>query len=584
MVLLIAPPKNIGLELEKNSGGFLLFKEGRLIFDKSQTPPLSEAGSINISLPFRNAHSQPGYVKDGIWYEFIVNVPESSFRMDSTGVLLPMVWGQSRIFLNGRLHDFGFNHVPIVALQQGRNTIQVRANIEGTNRTNPISATFPLIVGDVDSLRALKAKIDSGYEINYRALSVYSLAILLFGMLFIAFPRKPELFAFLVFLFFSLLNSAVVTVNETNSFPVMALAAQQAILIFCDYVTNFAALLFSLYFLRAHPKSVQSTAKNVLLGTIFLCPPVALFLYRALDAPHLIQIGHLVINFSFLIAQAMYVWPRFYFSMREVSIPVFRKTACTVVVGTILTFYFINITDYFVVFTGITSLQSNGLILNIALAITVAFEVSRAEKNQKLLGSMLPREVRESLHLAERKANQRGFVVLVDAIGYSADRNRFDDASERNAYIERLAKKMLKPLNEIVFKDFSILNCTGDGIYCAIRGEASEATLSSAVRFAVAVTEVLPDEQDIQFRAAIGYGTYSVSIIEAGQVRKEFVAGNVLNDLSRVIGNSKGRHQVRILASKAIAHLVDDQGADAVIDKHGFEHRFVELEKIKRAA
>lgn len=584
MVLLISPPKNIGLELEKKSDGLLLFRDGKLIFDQAQNPPAAGHDSLAISLPFRNAHTQPGYIKDGIWYEFPVKIPAAAFKEGSTGVLLPMVWGQGKVFLNGQLHDFGVNHVPILALPKRDNVIHVRANIEGTNRTNPISATFPLVVGDVNSIRALKAKIDSGYEINYRALAVYSLAILLFGMLFIAFPRKPELFAFLVFLFCSLIYSALVTVNETNAFPVMAIALQQAVLVFFDYATNFSALLFSLYFLRAHPKSVQSAAKNVLLYTVILCPPTALFLYRALNAPHLIQVGHLVTNFSFLLSQAAYVWPRYYFSMRERSIPVFRKTACTIVVGTILAFYLVNIIDYFVIFTGITSLQSNGLILNIALAITVAFEVSRAEKNQKILGSMLPREVRETLHLAERKANQRGFVVLVDAIGYSANRNRFDDASERNAYIERLAKKMLKPLNEFAFKDFSILNCTGDGIYCAIRGEANESTLRSAIRFAVAVTEVLPDEQDIQFRAAIGYGTYSVSIIEAGQVRKEFVAGNVLNDLSRVIGNSKGRHQVRILASKAISHLVDDQGADAVIDKHGFEHRFVELEKVKRAA
>lgn len=584
LTFLIFPPTSIGIELEKNPGNLLLFREGSLTFSDSPTIPEPPLPKIPIRLPFREAHKLNGYIRDGIWYEFRIDVPDVAFKKERTGVLVPMVWGQGKVFLNGKLIDFGFNHVPILALPQRSNLLQIRANIEGSNRTNPISATFPLVVGDIDQIRALKKKIDSRYEINFRALSIYSLAILLFGMLFIAFPRKPELFSYIVFLFFSLLNSSLVTINETNSFPAMPQVIQLSVLLFFDYATNLSVLVFSLYFLRAHPDKIRANSKSLIVTTAFLGPPLTYFLYGAFRAPHLFQVGHLVTNFSFFIAQAVFVWPRLVFSVRKNSVPAFRKTACMVVVATILVFHVINILDYFTVFTGITSLQSNGLILNIALAITVAFEVSRAEKNQKILGSMLPKEVRETLHLSEKKVSQKGFVVLVDAIGYSADRNRFDDENERSLYIEKLAQKMLKPLNDLAFKDFSILSCTGDGIYCSIRGEASEETLNSAVRFAQEVTNDDLAEGNIQFRAAIGYGFYGVSVIESGQVRKEFVAGNILNDLSRVIGNSKGQHQIRILITKNTKHLLDDSGAGVVIDKHGFEHRYVELEKIKRVA
>lgn len=581
---LVWPPKNLGKQLAENSGNFRLFRDGFIFFSDAKTPPAEGVIKHKISLPFRDAPNLHGYKKDGFWYEFSIQIPAYQFNPGQTGLMIPLVWGQSEVFIDGELFDFGNNNVPILPLRNAKNLLQIRANIEGSNRMNPISATFPLIVGNINELRSLKKKLDSEYEVNFRALTIYSLAILLFGMLFLAFPRKPELLAFITFLSASFLNSILITLNAMNAFPIKSEAVQQTLLVGGDYLANLFLFVFSLYFLRSHPRSVKTIVINVITATLILAPPIAHFFSKAFSANSIVQVALLVVNASFLIAQIAFVCPRLVFSFRERTVPRFRKVACGIVSMAILAFYTANILDYFFIFSGITTLHGNGLILNIALVITVAFEVSRAEKNQKLLSSILPKEVKETLHLERRAVNQQGFVVLVDAVGYAADRNRFDDAVIRNAYIERLAKKMLKPLDTLSIRDFSILSCTGDGIYCAIRGEPNCATLESAIRLAVSVTTNSPEESDIQFRAAIGYGSYSVSVIEAGNVRKEFVAGNVLNDLSRVIGNSTGSHQVRILVSERIRHLVSDLDAATVVDKHGFVHRFVDLEKVKRAA
>ena len=151
--------------------------------------------------------------------------------------------------------------------------------------------------------------------------------------------------------------------------------------------------------------------------------------------------------------------------------------------------------------------------MHLGLSIIVAFEVARAELKQLIFGSMLPSEVKQSVHENKHGIDQVGFVLLVDAVGYALDRKRFDNGNERAIYLEQLANRMLEPIARVKNGNFSILSCTGDGIYCAIPGLPSIENFHeiSNLAFGIIQNDATQSGNDcsIKFRAAFGYAKVS---------------------------------------------------------------------------
>lgn len=148
-----------------------------------------------------------------------------------------------------------------------------------------------------------------------------------------------------------------------------------------------------------------------------------------------------------------------------------------------------------------------------------------------------------------------------------------------------MANRMLRPISVTKLPEVSILSCTGDGLYLAFRGDATAERLNEVMKVAISIAAD-PAGSGIKFRAALGFGTYGVRIVKCGELRKEFVAGNILNDLSRIIGSKSSSRCIRILCGPEVNPLISNQNRDSVIDKHGFEHFFVEpsFEENEKAA
>lgn len=580
---LMLPPRSINEIIDSNPTSYYKFREGAYFFSASTRPEEIPARlERKISLPDRSISSSPNFDPKNIWYRFKIVVPDQIFKNGNSGVLVPKVWGKSKIFINDTLRDFGTNVWPVLALEKQVNIVSIKVDAEGFEKKQPIRATYPLIVSDIDKLRELTKIVDAQAETRPRAFIAYGLSLLIFGMLFLAYPRKPELFAFIVFLTTAFINSVLTEIiDEKNMLLSGSHFLQSSILTAFNFSTELALLIFSLLFLRAHPKSVTNALKIASLIFIFLALPSTTFLQKIITKFDFTQARHLAVSIAFLAIQLWFVVPRLVFLISKKQIPLQRKVGGSIVFAFIISFYALNILDHFFYLTRVTTLYSNGLILNLALAIAVAFEISRAETNQNLLGSMLPKEVREGLHLAKKSINKKGFIILFDAIGYAAHREKLDDAELRSDYLENLAGKMLSPASQLDLSEFSILSCTGDGLYCSIRGEPTEANFNSAVSLVKSIV-FENQENEICFRAAIGYGSYGVKIIEYGNLRKEFVAGNILNDLARIIGNDFGT--IRVLSSPKVASFLTSSHEFSIIDKHGFTHTYWELKDKKRAA
>ncbi len=585
---LVTPPEDIAKIFERSSTEFELIKNGYIYFSRSESPPhIPKDDKFAIKLPARDVTSLANFDAHGTWYEFRVLVPEKFRNSNGLGLLIPKIWGDSKIYVDDTLVDFGRDIRLILAIVSPDFRLKIRVNSTSNAIKAPITATYPLVIGDIGTLRSLSKSVDDQYQTSYRAMAVYGLAIMLFGMLFVAYPKKPELLAFIFFLIFSFSNVFIQTFQDTNRLLFWKNLSPIYVGIPSDLLTNLSLLCFSLFFFRAHPKKVWGALINGTLFAIFIGIPASYFFFTALSVANFRPVAHSVLNCIFLTLQIWYLTPRTIHLFSTKEVPNARKIAAGIVASTILSLYAVNILDYFNLISTVTTLPRNNLLLHITLAIVVAYEVSRAEMNQLIFGSMLPKEVKEGVHLNKTSVNEKGFVILVDALDYSSNRARFDDSDLRASYIDKLAQSMLKPLSELGISNFSILNCTGDGIYCAVRGEPNRENFLKSFEFVTAINSLVltsANEKQIKFRSAIGYGHYGVKIIEVGKLRKDFVAGNILNDLSRIIGSKPGETSVRVLFSEHVHALFPYAETCEIIDKHGFSHRYFELREIEKAA
>lgn len=584
---LLTPPEDIAQTINRQVDQFQKVPNGRIVFNEARDPEqISKANGHEITLPFRNIAELAGFRRDSIWYHFNINIPQEKFRPATFAVLVPKIWGHSEVYSGKQLVDFGKDIRPIIPITSPSTSLLIRADLTGTERVVPISATYPLVVAEVDSLRRLSSDVDLQIQPYYRSLALYMLTVVIFGMLFVAYPRKPELLAFIVFLSCSLMFSAYSGLFEKNIVALGNWHAQQVIGLLFDFIVNLSLLGFSILFLRSHPKSTGKAIANVALITLMIGLALAWFVFRHSDAIYYRQVGHLVLNSMFLAFQLFYVCPRLAHLWSNANAPLARKATCSLVIAAILLVYVANIRDFLFLTEAMVTQYRNALLLNLFLSITVAFEISRAEINQAIFGSMLPREVREGINIKKSTVDRRGFIILLDAMGYAAQRDKFSASLERALFVEELAEQMLRPIADMNLSNVSILNSTGDGIYCAVRGDLSRENFETALSISTKIANqtLTSSGTEIKFRAAFGYGDYTVRMIEVGNLRKEFTAGNVLNDLSRIIGNSKEVGSVRLLWNEGISQVAGNLDVDLVIDKHGFTHHYVEMGKRQKAA
>ncbi len=583
---LLTPPPSITSKLESEKDKFQIFNEGSVYFSNERSPPRSRDVVLHpIRLPDRSISKLSGFDPASVWYEFNVEIPEALAASGKTGILVPKVWGSSRVFVNGKLRDFGTNAWPLIATEERLNFIQINVDIRGHSKLEPIRATYPLVVGEVDELRSLMVQIEEQYQTWPRTLAVYALAIILFGVLYVAYPRKPELLAFVVFLGLSLIDTMIEMQLNASSRQIWSWHVQTGVLVVASCLKNLSLLAFSLFFFRARSANVFGTVAFAMLACAVVGPALVSFFVNSISSHDLRQSIHLSTSLLFFFLSCAFSLPRLVFISTRKGVPLQRKVGGAVILLSILSLYLFNFLDHLAFFTRIVHPYNNTLLVNLALAITVAFEISRAEVHQRVLGSMLPREVKEGLNLNSNGIDQKGFVLLIDAVGYSADRGRFDDSSRRALYVQEMADRMLRPLTSVTQSEVSILSCTGDGLYLAFRGEATAERMDEVLNVANSITKPQATNE-IRFRAAVGFGTYGVRIVKCGEMRKEFVAGNILNDLSRIIGSSSSSRSVRVLCGPEVEPLLRSPNKQSVVDKHGFEHIFVEpsFDKTETAA
>lgn len=577
----ITPPKSVVNTINENPSRFLQYPNGSIFFSEALTPKqATSAVRFPISLPYRSAQTLKGYIKNGIWYEFRIYIPKNRFNLGETAILVPLVWGKSQVFLNGKLHSYGDNHWPLLGIEQPEVTIHIRANLDGTAFSNPILATFPIIAGPSKDLREIISTVNKQIATEQISQFPFLAALALMGAFYLAYRRRPELFVFIGFLGVSYIYANVSASNANNTLLFWNRDVQQIVLLLLDFVQNSILLVFSFLFFRFSFQETVRKTKFPLFSILIIGVTLTYTSNKlGVGTTALRQIGHIAISILFFATQAILFVPETWHLAFRSSAPKLRRYTAIFVIGAILLVYALNVSDYFGLLTMITTQYRNSFLIYMVLSMFVAFEAARSEGHKRILAKLISTEAKVGIEQDRTEVSGEGFVILVDAIGFTADRTAFMSQDEMRRYAVEIFQPIAKSVSRIRSNGISLLNSTGDGLYFVLKGPASKENFECAQLVA---NEIISSSatSSLKLRVAIGYGQYTVFLFRYGTFQKEVVFGNVLNDLSRIIGGQG----VRLLIYEQ-THSFKTAGAiNQVTDKHGHKHSFCELRLFKKNA
>lgn len=569
----VTPPKSITLTVNENPEVYQKHAEARVYFSSAQTPSelKSDISKKTIQLPYGTLSKLPGYQKNGIWYEFHLSIPEDKFILGDTAVLVPLLWGKSKVFVNGKLYGYGKDYQPLIGISERNIDIQIRGDTTNSAIDSPIASTYPVLVGPIENLTNLVNTMKA--QAMTEAFSPYSyiVAFLLFAGIFVSYGRRPELFSFLLFLFTSAIYGRALALNGENKIFLFNREFQQWGLVVLDFLTNAGLLLFSYLFFRV-PRHLVVKRVLTRLYTIFAIGASSTFLLHTwnIGPSSFRQIGHLIWGVFFFIVQMEFCLPQLSHLLFKIDAPKLRKTTGVFVVAAIVSVAFFNIMDAFNLLSAVTTQYRNGFLVYLVLAVFVGMEAGRSERLKRKLTAMVSKEAKQGLEFEKAHVSNKGFVVLIDAVGFSANRETFEDVNEMRKSAENIFGAFTRAIIGFQASGLSLLNTTGDGLYLSLTGEPSKELFDTATAIA---TRIIHSAKDTSLRVAIGYGEYTVFIMENSDFHREFCLGGVLNDLSRIIGGNS----VRILISDETKKFLGNKKID-IKDKHGHTHQFTEID------
>lgn len=570
----VTPPNDVAKLIESSPSAYLKFENAKLAFSETNNPEhLAGVTKHEIRLPFRNAARLSGYIKNGIWYEFEIAIPEDKFSLADTAILIPLVWGNSKVYVDGKLYGYGENYRPLIGIDKKNVRIQIRADLSKSAVDTPILATYPVVAGANADLRRIVSTIEEQATALKISQYPFLAALAFIGAFYLAYRRRPELFVFLGFLAASFSYSVLSSKNDSNILVFSTRDQQQAALLLSDFLLNSFLLIFSRLFFREPFRTAVSNILMPLFSILVICA-AATFTATQLGAgpTSFRQLGHIVFCGLFFIAQFMFLFPETLHVLQHSKAPKLRKVTAATVSAAILAVYLLNIFDYYGLLSSVTTQYRNSILIYLVLSMFVAFEAARSEGHKRRLAKLISDEAKVGIELDRNEIYSGGFVILVDAIGFTADRGAFDDAEK----IRRFSKEIFSPVAESIqrlnAKNFSLLNSTGDGLYFSLRGSASYENFALALSVGLEIIRC-SKENSLPLRVAFGYGNYTVFLFQSGAFQKELVIGGVLNDLNRVIGGDS----LRILVSKELEHFLRDLPVEQVIDKQGHSHQFCQI-------
>ncbi|MGE4131105.1 MAG: hypothetical protein AB7F86_05670 [Bdellovibrionales bacterium] len=506
-----------------------------------------------LSLPFFDLKSLAGFQEHDLFYRITVDRKPSELANQDT-LFLPLVWGDAQIYRDGILLSSGPNLQPLIPLPTSHHEITVHV-LNPSGRKFGIRGTFAPFLTDRQLAREVEKTLQNEPFQSRSAFIAQLSGMCLLLIMFLTFPYRPELFAFLVFFAIETLKAQLVLVYNMGSSVVSPQtdAVLEGVLVVAGALAS--VFFLSLFFRRSYYTVVHYLATNL----------IRIFATIGAGVMALVYLGPLTFKDAFfttawLCALGMSVDLTRHSLAYLYTHRLFIRLGVSSSALAALTYWVAaNVRDVWVYETAITSVGYNHLHFFFVMACILAFEIGRTEIKIKEAFALLPREVVRLIH--DRRTQWReGYVVLVDVVDWSAQLALLDEA-DTPEFIQKVNEYLLSYFDESAS---SVASGTGDGFYFTLEAPASEFGLSRLVKICEALATRRPTyselgiqlaavkDAQIRVRSAIAYGRYFTGVAEVKFLKRDYTAGFLMTALARVIGNDSDPSGPRILAGSAL--------------------------------
>lgn len=545
-------PRHMGkiLELEKN---VILSPQVELCFG---IDCLKKADKIHhVKLPFFDIRKFPDFQEKDLFYRIRVSIPSEKKDKRIDTLVVPLVWGDSTVYRSGVMVASGPNIWPIVPILSPTDDIVIHVESPSGSKYG-IRGTFPPFLSDKKFARDIESELlREPFKSQYAFVAQLSGFCLLLIM-YLSFPYRPELFAFLVLFGLETLRGWLYF-NTRAGVVLLSPLIDKIIDSLLLITATFTVVFFIGMFFRRSVSEVWSFLSHRIgwiLGTMIVVYIFAVSTFSSLSSDNALFIAAwLTVTFisGFLVKDTI-----IYLFCQRLNIRLALGFCALLGVG-----YWaaVNIYDHFLLNTAITSTHTNHLHFFYIMSVVLGIEIGRTEVKTKEAFSLLPKEVVRLIH-DKKESWREGVVVLVDVVGWSSKLNHLDE-TETPDFMRKINEYLLAAFDE---PNVSVSTGTGDGFYLTIEGEPSEEQFDKLLSGCKNLAQLRPrfEELGIDFkkikqerlivRSMIGYGRYYAGMAKIKNLKKDFLAGFIATQLARGIGDDSDPKGPRIICGSRL--------------------------------
>lgn len=556
-----APPRGIVKALEGKT--YVSIKNVELCFGQNC---LSDPTKIHhVTLPFFNISEFKDFQPRDLYYRMKPRLSDAQIAGRFNTILFPIPWGNTDIYRSGTLLSGGVNFQPVASIVGSDDDFVLHVKTPSGGKFG-LRGIFQPIVGDSSLIREIERELNGEpFKLKYALVAQLS-GICLLLIMFLTFPYRPELFAFLVMFGFETLRSSLIIseASGTSILPKEFDLIVQGILMFAGAI---ASLFFIGLFCRRSIRFILN-----LLSRKLLFFAAALF------------VGYFVLTTSFddlssrdalyTVTWSCVLWFAILLT-KDCLLFLFQKQLnirffLTMLGMASLAYWVVkNNLDHIYSKQSIESNYQNHLHFFYSMSAILAVEIGRTEIKIKEAFSFLPREVVRLIH-DKKETWREGFIVLVDVVGWTSKLQKID--------VEEIPE-FCRVIDQYLLSFFenephaSVVAGTGDGFYFTFEGPPRRETIDRLIKACQDLAQNQPRFRAIapQFsqlttetlivRSAIAYGRYYTSVVQSpkGILKRDHCIAFELPLLQRVIGNDRYPKGPRVLSHKITDQFRNDR-------------------------
>ncbi len=491
-----------------------------------------------VQLPFLDLNQLPDYQERDLFYRIEVDLTDEQLKAGYDTFFYYNVLGDAEFYRDGKLVQHGIDMKPIIPLFKNHHTIEIKVNSPSGNRFGMRGISAPFLTDRVTA-RDMERRLNGEKHQLQTAFVAQLAALCLLLVMYVTFPYRPELFAFLILFLLEILRLNFY-LNQARIFFTRNVDLMISHTLF--FFACFALLFFVATFFRYSLDRLKSWILHYSLRVVVIVAitDVAITsLFPTVDTSKAFFIS--LLGVFWVISMMISVYPLIFLYQTN------KKTRCTLgalmLIG-ITYWVWMNILDYSTLQIKLVYHQTYDLHFFFWMASVLGIEIGRTEIRVKQALSLLPREIGAVIQKSEMKW-RNGFMILLDVVGWSKMLTQLEE-DETPLFMQKINEYLLSHFDH---PGVSICKGTGDGFYLTFEAAPTQELLQKWQDACQKLASTRPSPEAIGFshpaladerivvRSAIGYGSYYFGFAQTKHLKKEFVASRVIYQLTQIMGN-----------------------------------------------